>query len=614
MKKASRKRRAAYYTCEDVAHLLAGLTIKKSSQCLLDPACGSGRLLAAAIQQKWELFGQRFEGITGLDSDPCAIEEAQRSLFSFLDGDSVEIQCMDAFDWVQSNLDMSFDLVLMNPPFTRKQLLGALRPNYQYFPRSDSRNRLSSGGSGSAYYEYFLQLADKLLRRNGRIGAILPVSFLRGKNPRPLRGLFLRNYTIEYLVLRLDRPNFSEDTALREVLLVAQKTPPSEAVETKIIFIKRLTARTLTQLQEFVEFGYSQDIIDLDFLYRFRPQHSLDPTNLYHAVAFTEPALDEIWAKIAKSPILLPIKRTEIRIRSKNEPSRGGGTFTALAIVSREHNSPRDSLVLESISHSGIFFRHIASGKQHRLAWDYVWPAFRRIPHRSLMDVSDLGEYIIQKRPEDPSFLEELPERIRWDVWRRYLDQRKSHLLLVERVDLTAPGSRLLAYFSEPPRVWSRVSASLSGLSVVEAKIACLWFNSSFFLLGYLFERDETRGGYVQLHKYIIEELPILIPRCLSPENIVLLEKLFDELRSYEFPSLLEQYVALVQKPDKNLLKLLGKEKSLLKLLGRGFLPRQRLDSLFLEILEGASINLEELYSMLLKELLLLWKMMKSRY
>ncbi|MFX0113429.1 MAG: Eco57I restriction-modification methylase domain-containing protein [Candidatus Hodarchaeota archaeon] len=614
MKQASRKRIAAYYTCQDVAHLLAGLTVKETSQYLLDPACGPGRLLNAAIQQKKTLFGQRFQAILGLDSDPRAIKEAQRSLFTFLDGDSAQIQCIDAFEWAERNFDIAFDLILMNPPFTRKQLLGPLRPNQQCFPQSESKSGLSSGGSGSAYYEYFLQLADKLLKRNGRIGTILPVSFLRGKNPRSLRGSFLRTYTIEYLILRLDKPNFSEDTALREVLLVAQKTPPCKVVETKIVFIKRLTAHTLNQLRETFEFGFSQDVTALDFLYRFRPQHSLDPKNLYRAVAFTEPALDEIWSKITKSAVLLPIKMAEIKVRSKNEPSRGGGTFTTLTVVSQDHNSSRDSWVLESISDSGIYFSHVASGKPYSLAWAYVWPTFRRIPHRSLMDVSDLDEYVVHKRPEDASLIEKLPEGIRWEIWRRYLDQRRSHLLLVERVDLTAPGSRLLAYFSESPRAWSRVSASLSGLSVLEAKIACLWFNSSFFLLNYLFERDETRGGYVQLHKYIIEELPILLPQGLSSENIVVLEKLFDELRSYEFPSLLEQYAALVERPDKDLQGLLSREKSLLKLHGQGFLPRQKLDSLLLEILEVASINLEKLYSMILKELLLLRKMMRNRH
>ena len=601
---------AAYYTKASVTHLLAGLAVRKTAQRVLDPACGDGRLLVAAIQQKQAIWGSGFQEVKGLDIDTNAIEQARRSLGRLLEDVSTQIQCIDAFEWAQKNDAASFDLILMNPPFTRKQVLASLEPDRRHFLWKEFKDEILPNPSKSAYYEFFLRLADILLRNGGIIAVILPVSFLRGRNPRFLRQFYLSSYTIEYMILRLDEPSFSEDTALREVLLVAKKTPPSKEVQSKLVFLKKLTPHTISQL---FKLHNSPSPIHNEFpnlCYRLCPQINLDSLNLHRAVAFTEPLLYDMWSEIVKSKYLSLIRETNVNIRSKNEPARGG-TFTGLTIVSPEYITSRDEWVFDSVDASHVHFYRSTSKELYSLTRDLIWPAFRRIPHHDRLDVSDLDEYVIYRYPEDSPILSQLKQPVNWRIWQKYLSQRRSHLLLVERVDITAPGSRLMAYFSDPSRVWSRVSASLKGMSAREAKCACLWFNSSFFMLGYLLERDETRGGYVQLHKYIIRELPILLPRVLLRENVAVLERLFNELQTSSFPSFLEQLAALVEIPDEELLQLLDKESHLMSVVGQGFPPRQRIDTQIQRILEITSINFNELYPALLKELLFLKQMMR---
>jgi len=134
------------------------------------------------------------------------------------------------------------DIVIMNPPFTR-----SAKPNvkfgYTEAQVKTAMNRalakltqdLGMEGIGQAGLgAYFMLLADKLLKVHGRVGVVIPRAILSGVSWGKVRKFLERDYTIEYIISNYDpgdadhgvEPwNWSENTNLGEVLIIARKVP-----------------------------------------------------------------------------------------------------------------------------------------------------------------------------------------------------------------------------------------------------------------------------------------------------------------------------------------------------------------------------------------------------
>lgn len=136
----------------------------------------------------------------------------------------------------------SLDLCVMNPPFTRSvggNLLFGSLPEAERRAMQKELARIlarptrpvyasSTAGLGSV----FVALGDFNLKPGGRIALVLPKALLSGVAWQPTRRLFRIGYRLEYLIASHDpeRWNFSENTNLSEVLLVARKLEnPKEA-------------------------------------------------------------------------------------------------------------------------------------------------------------------------------------------------------------------------------------------------------------------------------------------------------------------------------------------------------------------------------------------------
>ncbi len=69
-------------------------------------------------------------------------------------------------------------------------------------------------------------------------------------------------------------------------------------------------------------------------------------------------------------------------------------------------------------------------------------------------------------------------------------------------------------------------------------KALTVWLNSSLGLLTLMAVRNTTQGGWVQLKKADLEELPVLDTRSLSPKQLKGLSDLFNEMTEAEFERL----------------------------------------------------------------------------
>lgn len=126
-----------------------------------------------------------------------------------------------------------FDLLSMNPPFTRtcgdNLLFGSIPPKQrQKLQKSLSqllRKKKLGASLTAGLGSVFLALADRHLKTDGRLAFVLPKALLSGVEWEASRKL-LAPYLLEDVIASHDpnRWNFSENTDLSEVLVVARKT------------------------------------------------------------------------------------------------------------------------------------------------------------------------------------------------------------------------------------------------------------------------------------------------------------------------------------------------------------------------------------------------------
>jgi len=197
----SRRRDAGDYpTPPHIAQVLAtetlrGLTPAASRGPLrvLDPACGAGNLLlAVAACDSASLSAE----LIGVELDPG---RAQRARHALADVGSREatIICADALLRPHPLRDGAFDAVVGNPPFlSPTSRRGAIPAD----TRAQLRARLGpSVAALTNIATLFLLDSLRLVRPGGRVGMILPTSFLTSRDATGARAQVLKEGTLEWL-------------------------------------------------------------------------------------------------------------------------------------------------------------------------------------------------------------------------------------------------------------------------------------------------------------------------------------------------------------------------------------------------------------------------------
>ena len=145
--------------------------------------------------------------------------------------------------------DANFDLVIMNPPFTRAtNHEGAhadiTNPAFAAFDatpadQTEMGDRINQLGKDSCYHgnagiaSAFAALAHKKLKSGGVLALVLPLSAAAGLSWQGFRETLAKNYT-DLTVLSIaaaenDHLSFSADTGMAECLVIARKVKQAEA-------------------------------------------------------------------------------------------------------------------------------------------------------------------------------------------------------------------------------------------------------------------------------------------------------------------------------------------------------------------------------------------------
>ncbi len=131
-----------------------------------------------------------------------------------------------------------FDLVIQNPPYTKgntdknseipKTTFGDKHPEVESAMKKSLKAQKSSVADGNAgIASHFVELADKMLKRNGRMGVVLPINAIAGTSWRKVRNLWAQKYHSVIVVTiadaEIENSTFSADTGIAECLVIATK-------------------------------------------------------------------------------------------------------------------------------------------------------------------------------------------------------------------------------------------------------------------------------------------------------------------------------------------------------------------------------------------------------
>jgi len=538
---------ATFYTKIQSARLLAGLAIESFEDSVVDPACGTGSLLLSSFIRRKVLLPEKLselirealeknqtllyyvnrillERTVGLDALRPAIYLTALNLIiasEAIEHDRLKLYPVSVGKDKSGSLDLliagdelppdlrrllseRFDVVIMNPPFTKSDRIPTLIGEIARKRLSD--RKLTFGGieltdvleGGLA--KPFLSLADLLVKDGGRIAAVLPNSVLSRSSYKDVRRGLLKSYTPEFIVVSWARgtPNFSSDTEFREILMVVRKG--HEHIPLVLInLLKRVDDLTLGEVEAVIaqakkcaENGISSTVVvnneSIAYLVPIRQNLVAKYSdNLYRFIALRDKALLE-W---------------HLALLSNCKTVRLGDLFTVGSVV--DHTG-KDIITPYKRHRSPPGLLHVTPA---------IWGSGSELDVKSPLISESPYEIGVRENATSNANLTKY-----WSS-KEYL----SEFFILRRGELDT--QYVLAIHTNEPSV-SNVWWPVWPREDIDFRPFFAFFNSTFGFIHLLGERLETRGLYVEYKKGQLENMIIPDLRGLNtkPASEVLAQPL----------------------------------------------------------------------------------------
>jgi len=404
------------------------------------------------------------------------------------------------------------DLCAMNPPFVRSVggnlLFGSLPDDRGQLQTELKRRVKKIGASATAGLgSVFVALADRWLKTSGRLAFVLPAALASGEAWADTRRLIAGGYHLETVVASHDaeRPNFSENTELSELLFIARKLKPEETSgRTTYINLWRNPrsiheamdlANRITQVETPVPVegagitaisgpnGKLGEIITLP--------PAIDEQNWTGALFAQTDLLRTCWA-LENGEFRLPVQRHYVRVPACRLDTLGSIGPDRKRISEGFKVTPDDWTPYPAFwGHESVNVRTMSQQPNAHLA---VW----------------------RESPRGPEYGPHL-----WE--------RSGNILLVER--LRSNTHRVVAVGFDQNvlgNTWWALQPKT--LSQQQQKTLLLWLNSSLSLLLVYGRRVITQGAWMQMKQPAWESMPALDVRHLSATQLRLLASAYDRL------------------------------------------------------------------------------------
>jgi len=202
---------------------------KASPPRVIDPACGGGVFLAAAVrlmkdrcaQLGWNEVQAREasqQAIFGADIDPRAVQTAAEQLPHLVRN----LRCADSLADASRG---QFDAVLGNPPYVSIRELARTHSAAQV---RSLRDRYQTATGNFDLYVLFIERALELLKPGGKLGFIVPNKWATLDYAAMLRQLLLERTTLEQIVDLSNLRVFPRASTYPQVIVLTKRPAPAK--------------------------------------------------------------------------------------------------------------------------------------------------------------------------------------------------------------------------------------------------------------------------------------------------------------------------------------------------------------------------------------------------
>lgn len=218
------KLRGGYYTPSLIADFICSWAIQTENDLVLEPSCGDGNFIEAAIERFNELGvnGDDLNGrINGVELIPEEARKAASRAVNFgLNSDTIINN--DFFSFISNQDNIAYDSIIGNPPFIR----------YQNFPpkhRDIAIQMMEELGLKpnklTNIWVPFLVICSSLLKENGRLGMVIPAELFQVKYAEETR-VFLSNFFERITIVTFKKLVF-DGIQQEVVIMLCEKTVPN---------------------------------------------------------------------------------------------------------------------------------------------------------------------------------------------------------------------------------------------------------------------------------------------------------------------------------------------------------------------------------------------------
>jgi len=215
------KLRGGYYTPSPIADFICSWAIQNEDDLVLEPSCGDGNFIEAAIERfnelgvaGMDLYG-RIKGVELIPEE--AKKAASRAAYFGLNSDVIINN--DFFSFISNQKDVEYNSIIGNPPFIR----------YQNFPpkhRDIAIEMMKELGLKpnklTNIWVPFLVICSSLLAKNGRLGMVVPAELFQVKYAEQTR-VFLSNFFERITIVTFKKLVF-DGIQQEVVIMLCEKT------------------------------------------------------------------------------------------------------------------------------------------------------------------------------------------------------------------------------------------------------------------------------------------------------------------------------------------------------------------------------------------------------
>jgi len=576
---------------------------------IADFACGTGTLLSAAyrrVSQLHEAFGGNAETIhpemmsnalVGCDVLPAAAHLTASMLasahptvkykgssilnvgYGLREGGGVALGSLDlldpqrAFDIVaitakavegmgEKEKDTwsalphsSFDLVIMNPPFTRDtghegSKIGVSNPMFAAFGSKEEDQREMSkaaqrllrgssahGNAGEA--SAFLVLADRKLKSGGTLALVMPLSLMSGEAWEESRQL-LRKYYDNLILISIagakDKDlSFSRDTGMGECLVIGRKTGQKSTRATFVVLNERpsspmtgsIAAIQIRRLQEgklrMLEdgpvggslFHFGDDVVG------YAMDAPLPEEGPWSLARIKDGALAQVAYQLVNNGIIwLP-----------GTTKRNAVAVSIVTVSGVGKIGPLHMDINYNDSSGGIRGPFHIEALKRKAAPTYPVLWAHDAKRERCMEFEADSEGIIRqgKDSDEDRFAQEKASRI-WEI--------SSHCHFNHDFRFNSQSTAM--QFTSKKTIGGRAWPSIKLATIEHEKALVLWGNSSLGLLLHWWHANKQQAGRGSIGISALESLPTLDVTTLSKEALTKAVAIFDDIRYKELRSVNE--------------------------------------------------------------------------